>query len=149
MTTLNSLPKLKDRSQKRIGRGLGSGKGKTGGRGQKGQKARGGIPAANVGGGLILYKKLPYKRGWSRTHGNPPRSSKPVLLSLSDLKGYKNSGVVDMESLVKLGVVMDKDIKKYGVKILGKGELTLKLEVKVPTSQKARELIEKAGGKVV
>lgn len=149
MTTLNSLTKVADRQKKRIGRGLGSGKGKTGGRGQKGQKARGKIPAANVGGGIILYKKLPYRRGWSRTHGNPPRSAKPILLGLSDLKGYKNSDVVDMDSLVKMGLVEERDIKKFGVKILGKGELTLKLEVKVPTSEKAKEIIEKAGGKVV
>jgi len=55
---LNTLAKTTETSKKRIGRGLGSGKGKTGGRGQKGQKARGKIPAANVGGGLILYKNV-------------------------------------------------------------------------------------------
>ena len=149
MTSLNSLTKITDRSKKRMGRGLGSGKGKTGGRGQKGQKARGSVPAANVGAGLILYKKLPYRRGWSRTHGNPPRSPKPELITLSDLNKFKANSVVDLENLIKERIVLEKKAQKNGVKILNKGELNVKLEVKVPTSQKAKEQIEKMGGKVV
>src|SRR5437868_15389382 len=92
---LNTLPKLTVKSKKRLGRGLGSGKGKTGGRGQKGQKARGKIPAANVGGGLILYKKLPFVRGW----GNRKASEKPVIIALEKLNSFKAKSRLDIASL--------------------------------------------------
>ncbi len=78
---LQSLPKIQARSQKRLGRGLGSGKGKTSARGQKGQKARGKIPAQFTGGGLALYKKLPLLRGW----GNRLAGKKPVVIRLDQL----------------------------------------------------------------
>lgn len=74
---LNQLPKLKNRGKKRLGRGLGSGKGKTAGRGTKGQKARGKIPVNFSGAGLALYKKLPLRRG----KGNKSPGKKEKRLS--------------------------------------------------------------------
>ena len=146
---LNNLTKVTDRSKKRLGRGLGSGKGKTGGRGQKGQKARGKVPAANVGAGLILYKKLPYKRGWNRTGGNPARSPKPVILTLDKLNEFKAGEVVNYASIIEKGFATDRSLQKRGVKILFKGEVTKALTVEIPVSVSCKEQIEKAGGKVV
>jgi large subunit ribosomal protein L15 len=146
---LNVLPKTVERSKKRMGRGLGSGKGKTGGRGQKGQKARGKIPAANVGGGLILYKKLPYKRGWSRRGGNPARSPKPVVVKLSQLNVYKANETVTIQSLVEKGIVSDKEIAKKGVKVLAFGELSVAVSIQLPVSENVKAIVEKKGGKVL
>ncbi len=75
---LNELTKVKEISKKRLGRGLGSGKGKTSGRGTKGQKARGKIPAGFIG-GLAFYKKLPLKKG----QGNTKQSDNPKIIKLS------------------------------------------------------------------
>ena len=146
---LNNLTKITDRSKKRLGRGLGSGKGKTGGRGMKGQKARGKIPAANVGGGLILYKKLPYKRGWNRSGGNPARAPKAVIVTLEKLNEFNAGDVVNLTSLVEKGFATDRSLQKRGVKVLSKGEVTKALTVEIPVSEKVRGQIEKAGGKVV
>lgn len=139
---LHNLPKVTHRSAKRVGRGLGSGKGKTSGRGQKGQKARGKTPLAPVGGGLILYKKLPFRRGL----GNRKVSPKPVLIQLSQLESFKAKSVIDAESLIKAGLIKEGDIKGRGVKILGDKSISVSLEVRVPVSKKAQELIAKAGG---
>jgi large subunit ribosomal protein L15 len=146
---LNTLSKTTETSKKRMGRGLGSGKGKTGGRGQKGQKARGKIPAANVGGGLILYKKLPYNRGFSRRGGNPTRDPKPVLVKLSDLTIFKASEVVTVQSLVEKGLVSDKEIAKRGVKVLNAGEFKTAISIQLPVSKNVADIIEKNGGKVL
>ena len=121
---LNNLGKITERSKKRPGRGLGSGKGKTGGRGQKGQKARGKIPAANVGGGLILYKKLPFRRGW----GNRKVSPKAVIVKTSDLNSLKAKTVVNFESLIENKIVSAKELKGKLVKILSDVELKVALE---------------------
>ena len=141
---LNNLGKITERSKKRPGRGLGSGKGKTGGRGQKGQKARGKIPAANVGGGLILYKKLPFRRGW----GNRKVSPKAVIVKTSDLNSLKAKTVVNFESLIENKIVSAKELKGKLVKILSDVELKVALEVTLPVSEKVRQMVEKAGGKV-
>ncbi len=146
---LHSLTKTVERSKKRMGRGLGSGKGKTGGRGQKGQKARGKVPAANVGGGLILYKKLPYKRGWNRAGGNPKRSPKPVLVKLSELNDFKANETITVESLIQKGIVSSKEISKKGIKVLVAGELAHAINLQLPVSEKVKELVEKAGGKIL
>ena len=79
------------RHKKRLGRGIGSGKGKTAGRGTKGQKARGKIPATFVG-SLPFYKKLPLRRG----QGNPKLSDKLVPIKLSKLNVFKSKTVVDL-----------------------------------------------------
>lgn len=146
---LSNLPKVKARSAKRVGRGLGSGKGKTAGRGSKGQKARGKVPMAAVGGGLALYKKLPYRRGWSRHGGNPPRSPKAVLIKLSDLSTLKTNSVVNINTLVENKIIQNKEAAKKGVKILAEGELKIPLVFELPVSKKAQKEIVKAGGKVV
>lgn len=143
---LNSLDKLILISDKRIGRGIGSGKGKAGGRGTKGQKARGKIPAAFIGGGLPLYKKLPFIRGW----GNKKSAKKPVVIALSDLNRFKSNASVTMQTLVEAGFISQIQTKKRGIKVLDKGEITVKgLTVEVPVSRKARSKIESSGGKVV
>jgi large subunit ribosomal protein L15 len=142
---LNLLPKIIERSKKRVGRGTGSGKGKTGGRGMKGQKARGKIPAAFIGGSLPLYKKLPFVRGWGNKKANP----KPVVITLEDLNKFKANSKVNIETLVEAGLVLGRSKQKRGVKVLNKGELTVKgLVVEIPVSLKVKEKIETAGGKV-
>jgi large subunit ribosomal protein L15 len=146
---LNQLTKVTDRSAKRLGRGLGSGKGKTAGRGQKGQKARGKIPAANVGAGIILYKKLPYRRGWSRTHGNPPRSPKAIIVQTKALNALKAKSVVNITTLVESGLIKQKEVNKFRVKILNSGEISIPLTIEIPVSKSVKEAVEKAGGKVV
>ena len=142
---LTELPKIKERTKKRIGRGLGSGKGKTAARGQKGQKARGKIPAAVVGGGLILYKKLPFRRGL----GNPKVSPKPVLVTLTQLNTLNPNTKVNANTLIEQKMVQSKEVSQKGIKVLGKGELTIPLTVALPVSESAKVSIEKAGGQVV
>jgi large subunit ribosomal protein L15 len=143
---LNNLDKLIDRSKKRPGRGTGSGKGKTGGRGMKGQKARGKIPAAFIGGSLPLYKKLPFLRGW----GNMKSKPKSVVVSLNELNRFKPNSEVTVTSFVEAKLITESDSKSRGIKVLDRGELTVKgLSIKVPVSTKAKVKIESAGGKVV
>jgi large subunit ribosomal protein L15 len=130
--------------KKRVGRGLGSGKGKTAGRGMKGQKARGKIALGFIGGTLPLYKKLPFLRGF----GNKKRKAKMLPLPLSKLVKFKPHSVVNLESLVAVGIVSGKTIQKRGVKIVDGGNLKIPLTVGLPASKKAAEKIVKAGGKV-
>jgi large subunit ribosomal protein L15 len=141
---LNNLTKTTERSKKRPGRGLGSGKGKTGGRGQKGQKARGKTPAANVGGGLILYKKLPYRRGW----GNRKVTPKAVIVKTSELNNLKAKSVVNLESLLENKIISAKQLKNKTVKILSDGGLKVALNIELPVSEKVRLMVEKAGGSI-
>ncbi len=141
---LHNLEKVTVRAKKRVGRGLGSGKGKTAGRGQKGQKARGKVPASFAGAGLPLYKKLPLLRGW----GNTTMSVKPIGVNLEKLAGFKNGEKVSLESLIAKNLVTAREAKR-GVKILGMGEIEQKLTfAQVTVSKSAREKIEKAGGHV-
>lgn len=145
---LENLAKTTTKTKKRLGRGNGSGKGKTAGRGYKGQKSRGKVPAAVVGGGLILYKKLPFKRGWNRSGGNRPRAEKAVLVKLSDLGILKAQTVVNIQTLVDNKLVSEKDAHRKGVKILASGSLTTPLIIELPVSVSVRGQVEKAGGKV-
>lgn len=128
--------------KKRLGRGIGSGKGKTSGRGTKGQKARGKIPATFTG-SLALYKKLPLKRG----KGNRRVSVKPKLINLSRLSVFKPKTIIDIGKLVEEEIVSQKEAER-GVKILDGGEIKIALTVKLPVSIAARRNLEKAGGKV-
>ena len=148
---LHTLKKVKEVSKKRVGRGIGSGKGKTSGRGMKGQKARGKIPAANVGAGLILYKKLPYRRGWSRRGGNKPLSEKPLLVKLAQLASLKANSVVTVQLLTEQGLIKGSVAAKRGVKIVSQDEkVTIPvLTIEVPVTKKVKEFVEKSGGKVV
>ena len=146
---LNNLSKTTTKSKKRLGRGNGSGKGKTAGRGYKGQKSRGKVPAAVVGGGLILYKKLPFKRGWNRSGGNPIRAPKAVLVKLSQLNTLKAQTVVNIQTLVTNKIVSEKEAQKKGVKILAGGSFSTPLTIELPVTEKVRQLVEQAGGKVI
>lgn len=126
---------------KRIGRGHGSGNGKTAGKGHKGQNARsgGGVRIGFEGGQMPLARRIP-KRGFNNIF-----ATKYAIVNVGDLNKFKDGTVVDTELLKAAGIV-----KKVndGVKILGNGELTANLTVKVAKfSQSAIEKIEKAGGK--
>jgi large subunit ribosomal protein L15 len=124
----------------RRGRGHGSGNGKTAGKGHKGQKARSGSPRPGFEGGQMpLFRRLP-KRGFTDIN------SKIIIgINVSDLeKKYENGDVVTVESLREKGIVKN---PRDGVKILGNGELSKKLTVKVNAySASAKEKIEAAGG---
>lgn len=121
---------------------MGSGKGKTSGRGTKGQKARGKIPASFTG-SMSFYKKLPLRRGF----GNHKFGSKPKIVSLSKLNVFSARTTVDMEQLVKMKVITGKEMAR-GVKIVGGGQLEKALFVKFPVSKSVRAAIEAKGGKV-
>ena len=124
----------------RRGRGHGSGNGKTAGKGHKGQKARSGAPRPGFEGGQMpLYRRLP-KRGFSC------RNTKEIVaINVDVLNRFEDGAVVTVESLLDAGVIKN---PKDGVKILGNGELTKKLEVKVNAfSASAVEKIQALGGK--
>ena len=126
---------------KRVGRGIGSGNGKTSGKGHKGQKARsgGGVRPGFEGGQMPIYRRLP-KRGFNNIF-----AKQYVTINVSDLERFDNGTEVTAELLKETGVVSK---VLDGVKILGRGELTKKLNVKVAKySAQAIEKIEKAGGK--
>jgi large subunit ribosomal protein L15 len=125
----------------RRGRGHGSGNGKTAGKGHKGQKARSGAPRPGFEGGQMpLYRRIP-KRGFScRNH------KEIVAINVSALERFEDGTEVTVAALIEAGVVKN---PRDGVKILGNGELTKKLTVKVDACSKgAVEKIEAAGGKV-
>ena len=123
----------------RRGRGHGSGNGKTAGKGHKGQKARSGATRPGFEGGQMpLYRRLP-KRGFTN------RNTKEIVgINVSALERFENDAVVTVESLMEIGIIKN---PKDGVKILGNGELTKKLTVKVDAfSEGAKAKIEAAGG---
>ena len=126
---------------KRKGRGIGTGNGKTGGRGHKGQKARsgGGTRIGFEGGQMPLARRIP-KRGFNNIFAKPLEN-----VNVSDLNRFEDGAVVDANILLAAGVLSK---CTYGVKILGNGELTKKLTVKASAfSAGAKEKIEAAGGK--
>ena len=129
-------------SRKRVGRGSGSGIGKTAGYGHKGQKARSGSKQNGFEGGQMpLPRRLP-KRGF---HNNFMKVYSVV--NISDLNRFENGTVVTAELLKETGVISK--IEKDGLKVLGRGELTQSLTVKAAkVSGSAREAIAKAGGTV-
>jgi large subunit ribosomal protein L15 len=143
---LNRLPKITTKKKKRLGQGHGSGRGKTAGRGTKGQKARGKIPLSFEGGALPLIKRLPFRRGKGR---NKSLKKKPIVINVKVLNLLPENSVVDIATLVKHKIVDEKEAREFGVKILGEGELAIPLTVKLPASKGAKEKIEKAGGKLI
>lgn len=143
---LNSLEKITKRKKKRVGQGHGSGRGKTSGRGTKGQKARGKIPLMFEGGALPLIKRLPFRRGKGR---NRVFRKKPIVVNVQALNLLPKDTRVDIDSLITHHIVDGKDARIYGVKILGDGELRVPLIIVLPVSKGARKKIEAAGGKVV
>ena len=130
-------------SKKRLGRGIGSGLGKTSGKGHKGQWARsgGGVRPGFEGGQMPLIRRIP-KRGFNN-HFKKVYS----IVNLSVLEGFEANSVVDMEALNEKGLI--KVVKgSIGLKVLGNGTLTKALTVKAAGfSASAKEAIEKAGGK--
>ncbi len=123
----------------RRGRGHGSGNGKTAGKGHKGQKARSGAPRPGFEGGQMpLYRRIP-KRGFTC------RNSKTIVgINVSALECFENDTVVTVETLLETGIVKN---PRDGVKLLGNGELTKKLTVKVDAySEGAKAKIEACGG---
>ncbi|MDO8269389.1 MAG: 50S ribosomal protein L15 [Candidatus Levybacteria bacterium] len=130
---------------RRLGQGHGTGRGKTAGRGQKGQNARSKRALSFEGGALPLIKRLPFRRGKGR---NPSLKSDPITINVKVLNLLPAKSVVDIETLIKHNIVVAADAKKLGVKILGDGELEKALTVKLPISNSARMKVEAAGGTV-
>ena len=138
--TIKLVKSLIGRSEKRKGRGAGSGNGKTAGYGHKGQKARSGAKKAGFEGGQMpLQRRLP-KRGFNNIF-----ATEYATIKVSDLEKFEAGSTVDANALIEKGI-----IKKTldGVKVLGNGTLTKALNVKLTAySASAKEKIEKAGGK--
>ena len=141
---LNNLKKIKQKKI-RVGRGIGSGKGKTSGRGVKGQKSRSGVAIKSFEGGQMpLYRRLP-KRGF-----NPINKKKIAKINLDQLQSFVDkkridpSNLINLESLKKNNII-NKSYLKF--KVLGNGKLTSKIDIEVDYSSiSAKEKIENLGG---
>lgn len=141
---LGNLPKIVEKPYRRVGRGHGSGRVKTSGRGTKGQKAREKVGLRFAGSSLQAswLKRLPLQRGKGK---NKSHQDKTFGLNVKYLNLLKANSEVTLKSL-KEAKIIDWEIKK--VKILGDGELKVALNVKLPVSKGAAKKIEKAGGKI-
>lgn len=141
---LNSLPKITEKQYRRIGRGHGSGRVKTSGRGTKGQKARENIPLAFAGSSLQAswLKRLPLGRGKGK---NKSFNDDATIVNLKYLNSLKANSEVTLWALRNAGIVGP---RVNFVKILGDGEITVPLVIKIPASKSAIKKIEKAGGKM-
>ncbi len=144
MSFLNNNVKVKI-PKKRLGRGIGSGKGKTSGRGIKGQKSRSGVAIKSFEGGQMpLYRRLP-KRGFSSLNRD-----KIAKINLDQLQRFVDSKRINIENIINLeSLKKDKIFSKsyFKFKILGNGNITSKLEIEADFSSiSAREKIEKIGG---
>ena len=146
MTTLNNRQKI-NKSKIRVGRGIGSGKGKTSGRGVKGQKSRSGVAIKSFEGGQMpLYRRLP-KRGF-----NPIQKENIAILNLDKIQSFINkktintNDILNSSSLKKLKLI-NKNSKK--LKILGSGEIKDKINIEADLASKsALEKLEKIGGSI-
>ena len=130
------------KDRKRIGRGVGSGSGKTAGRGTKGHKSRsgGGVRPGFEGGQMPLHRRLP-KRGFTNIF-----KKKVAVINICDLARFESGETVDEAALVRTGLVKG---KRDGIKLLGNGEVKHPLTVRINWfSSKAKEKIEAAGGKI-
>jgi large subunit ribosomal protein L15 len=137
-----SPPAKSRKSDKRLGRGVGSGWGKTAGRGTKGYNSRsgGGVKPGYEGGQMPIQRRLP-KRGFTNIF-----KKKIAVINLRDLLAFENGSLVDEEALVKAGLVKG---QKDGIKLLGQGEIQVALNVRLnQVSKSARQKIEAAGGSV-
>jgi large subunit ribosomal protein L15 len=129
-------------TRKRIGRGVGSGWGKTAGRGSKGQNSRsgGGVRPGYEGGQMPIHRRLP-KRGFKNIF-----KKIYAIVNIRDLERFESGSVVDEAALVREGLVKG---KRDGIKLLGQGEIDMPLTVKIHMiSRSARAKIESAGGTV-
>jgi large subunit ribosomal protein L15 len=130
------------KTRKRIGRGVGSGWGKTAGRGSKGQNSRsgGGVRPGYEGGQMPIHRRLP-KRGFTNIF-----KKTYAVINIRDLAKMESGSIVDEAVLVRAGLVKG---RRDGVKLLGQGEIDIPLTVKIDlVSQSARQKIESAGGTV-
>ena len=146
MTSLNTLNNIKTKKI-RVGRGIGSGKGKTSGRGVKGQKSRSGVAIKSFEGGQMpLYRRLP-KRGF-----NPVNKNNVAVINLGDLQNLIDSKKIKAEEKIKINTfkkskLFRKSINKF--KVLSNGNLNSKIDIEADYSSKtAKEKIEKAGGQI-
>ncbi len=136
------------KNRTRVGRGIGSGKGKTGGRGVKGQKSRSGVSGirAYEGGQMPLYMRLP-KRGF-----NVPNASKYVEVNVGRLQAAVDAGKLDAKKKIDAAALVDAGVvrrSRDGIRLLGVGALKAKLDIEVAhASSGARAAVEKAGGAV-
>ena len=146
MITLNNRSKIK-KNKIRVGRGIGSGKGKTSGRGVKGQKSRSGVAIKSFEGGQMpLYRRLP-KRGF-----NPIKTNNIAILNLDkiqsfiDKKSLKTSDTLNSSLLKKLNLINKNSVK---LKILGSGEIKDKINIEADLASKsAVAKLEKIGGSI-
>ncbi len=146
MTSLNTTNKITIKKI-RVGRGIGSGKGKTSGRGIKGQKSRSGVSIKSFEGGQMpLYRRLP-KRGF-----NPIVKKKTAKINLEKIQSYidnkkiNSAEIINSELLIKLKIINKKSQK---LKILGTGEINSKINLEANSiSNSAKEKLEKVGGSV-
>ena len=146
MTSLNSLNNLKTKKI-RVGRGIGSGKGKTSGRGVKGQKSRSGVAIKSFEGGQMpLYRRLP-KRGF-----NAINKKSVAIINLGDLQKLIDNKKISADTKISIDTLKKsklfrKSINKF--KLLSNGDLNTKIDIESDyTSKIAKEKIEKAGGKI-
>jgi len=146
MTNLNSTSQIKIKKM-RVGRGIGSGKGKTSGRGVKGQKSRSGVAIKSFEGGQMpLYRRLP-KRGF-----NPLKKEKIAIINLDKIQNLIETKKINKDSqinidLLKKTKIISKSFRK--VKVLGSGEIKDKINLSVDfISKSAKEKLEKAGGTI-
>mgnify|MGYP001331597672 CR=1 FL=1 len=146
MISLNNLTQLKVKKL-RVGRGIGSGKGKTAGRGHKGQKSRSGVSIKSFEGGQMpLYRRLP-KRGF-----NPINKQEIAKINIEKIQKLIEKNIINSDEKIDLEYLKKKNIlnKNYKkIKILGNGNINTKLNIEADYSSKsAKEKIEKLGGKI-
>jgi len=144
---LNELKNKSSRSKKRLGRGIGSSKGKTSGRGHKGQKSRSGVAIKSFEGGQMpLYRRLP-KRGFKRI-----KNKRIALINLSRIQEIINKNKISLNTKINLQNLQKSNLinNKYKkLKLLGSGDIKEKFDFEVDfISESAKEKIEKSGGKV-
>ena len=146
MTSLNNTTSVKTKKM-RVGRGIGSGKGKTSGRGVKGQKSRSGVSINSFEGGQMpLYRRLP-KRGF-----NPIKKEKIAKLNLDNILKLIEKKRINPEQKINIEIlknskILNKSCSRF--KILGKVDLKVKLDIEADfISKSAKEIVEKAGGKI-
>ena len=129
-------------TRKRVGRGVGSGQGKTAGRGTKGHNSRsgGGVRPGFEGGQMPLHRRLP-KRGFTNIF-----KKKIAVINIRDLARFESGSIVDEAALIRVGLVKG---RRDGIKLLGQGEIKIPLTIKVNgVSKNAREKIIAAGGNI-
>ena len=137
-----SPPSRSRQMRSRLGRGVGTGSGKTAGRGTKGYNSRsgGGVRPGYEGGQMPIQRRLP-KRGFTNIF-----RKRIAIINIRDLLTFKSGSLVDEAALVKAGLIKG---KKDGIKLLGQGEISIALNVKLShVSKSAREKIEAAGGSI-